>query len=182
MLRMSRQETSATPAYADGPTFIVRQLFPLPNCQRANLATAFRRLSALRLARSSRIRDSNAPARSQARINNIGKPTRDLECGDDRDRTGNLRLAKPALSQLSYVPGSGDRGQEPNLLPPVSWLLAMGILGFEPRTSALSELRSSQLSYIPPCSVHVGLYAATLAAKQKSQTEFGLALSSFRLG
>src|SRR5262245_16026872 len=24
--------------------------------------------------------------------------------GDDRDRTGNLRLAKPALSQLSYVP------------------------------------------------------------------------------
>jgi hypothetical protein len=27
-----------------------------------------------------------------------------LNCGDDRDRTGNLRLAKPALSQLSYVP------------------------------------------------------------------------------
>ena len=26
--------------------------------------------------------------------------------GDDRDRTGNLWLAKPALSQLSYVPGS----------------------------------------------------------------------------
>ena len=25
-------------------------------------------------------------------------------CGDDRDRTDNLRLAKPALSQLSYVP------------------------------------------------------------------------------
>ena len=25
--------------------------------------------------------------------------------GDDRDRTGNLRLAKPALSLLSYVPG-----------------------------------------------------------------------------
>ena len=25
--------------------------------------------------------------------------------GDDRDRTCNLRLAKPALSQLSYVPG-----------------------------------------------------------------------------
>ncbi len=24
--------------------------------------------------------------------------------GDDRARTGNLRLAKPALSQLSYVP------------------------------------------------------------------------------
>lgn len=26
--------------------------------------------------------------------------------GDDRDRTGNLRLARAALSQLSYVPGS----------------------------------------------------------------------------
>ena len=25
--------------------------------------------------------------------------------GDSRDRTGNLRLAKPALSQLSYIPG-----------------------------------------------------------------------------
>ena len=27
-------------------------------------------------------------------------------CGDDRDRTRNLRLAKPALSQLSYVPAT----------------------------------------------------------------------------
>ena len=26
--------------------------------------------------------------------------------GDDRDRTGDLRLAKPALYQLSYVPQS----------------------------------------------------------------------------
>ncbi len=28
-----------------------------------------------------------------------------FENGDDRARTDNLRLAKPALSQLSYVPG-----------------------------------------------------------------------------
>jgi hypothetical protein len=28
-----------------------------------------------------------------------------LTGGDSRDRTGNLRLAKPALSQLSYIPG-----------------------------------------------------------------------------
>ena len=28
-----------------------------------------------------------------------------FKSGDDRGRTGNLRLAKPALSQLSYVPG-----------------------------------------------------------------------------
>ncbi len=26
--------------------------------------------------------------------------------GDNRDRTGNLRLAKAALSQLSYIPGT----------------------------------------------------------------------------
>ena len=26
--------------------------------------------------------------------------------GDDRDRTGDLRLAKPALSRLSYIPGA----------------------------------------------------------------------------
>jgi hypothetical protein len=86
-----------------------------------------------------------------------------LACGDDRDRTGNLRLAKPALSQLSYVPVS------------CSWLAAkLGVLGFEPRTSALSELRSSQLSYTPSRSV-------SGRQKQKSQTDAGLALSDFRL-
>ena len=30
--------------------------------------------------------------------------------GDERARTANLRLAKPALSQLSYVPGSSHGG------------------------------------------------------------------------
>src|SRR5947208_13949788 len=61
--------------------------------------------------------------------------------GDDRDRTGNLRLAKPALSQLSYVPFKTR---------PLTRLGSpLGVLGFEPRTSALSELRSSQLSYTP---------------------------------
>ena len=65
-----------------------------------------------------------------------------MSCGDDRDRTGNLRLAKPALSQLSYVPGS------PAPRPPVArGQTQVRVLGFEPRTSALSELRSSQLSY-----------------------------------
>src|SRR5262249_41866966 len=64
-------------------------------------------------------------------------------CGDDRGRTGNLRLAKPALSQLSYVPAP--------LSEDFAFLIrgAVGVLGFEPRTSALSELRSSQLSYTP---------------------------------
>ena len=51
--------------------------------------------------------------------------------GDDRARTGDLRLAKPPLSQLSYIP---------NL---------MGLGGFEPPTSRLSGARSNQLSYKP---------------------------------
>src|SRR5947209_13767262 len=44
------------------------------------------------------------------------------------------RGCKPRALPLSYIP----------VLSP-----AMGVLGFEPRTSALSELRSSQLSYTP---------------------------------
>ena len=84
-------------------------------------------------------------------------------CGDDGVRTRDLRLAKPALSQLSYIPQILGR------------LATMGVLGFEPRTSALSELRSSQLSYTP---VSPGAHAARLARyKQKSQTATGLALS-----
>ena len=43
----------------------------------------------------------------------------------------------------------------------------MRVLGFEPRTSALSELRSSQLSY-----------TRVSFGKQKSQTHVGLALSA----
>ena len=42
----------------------------------------------------------------------------------------------------------------------------MRVLGFEPRTSALSELRSSQLSY-----------TRSKPGQQKSQTSKGLALS-----
>jgi hypothetical protein len=64
-------------------------------------------------------------------------------------------VANHALSQLSYIPVfSATPG-------------VLGVLGFEPRTSALSELRSSQLSYTPDC-----------LGQQKSQTPSGLALSN----
>jgi hypothetical protein len=56
--------------------------------------------------------------------------------GDDGTRTRDLVDASHALSQLSYIPFALQRAK-------------VGVLGFEPRTSALSELRSSQLSYTP---------------------------------
>jgi hypothetical protein len=37
-------------------------------------------------------------------------------CGADRDRTDDLRLAKPALSQLSYSPVKGDAVVAPKLI------------------------------------------------------------------
>ena len=82
--------------------------------------------------------------------------------GDDRDRTGNPRLAKPVLSQLSYVPGEEMTNDEarmskedatPGFISTLglrhSTFSRLGVRRLELRTSALSELRSNQLSYTP---------------------------------
>ena len=55
--------------------------------------------------------------------------------GDSRDRTGDLLLARQALSQLSYIPDSLRK--------------VVGPSGLEPPTLRLSVVRSSQLSYGP---------------------------------
>ena len=58
-----------------------------------------------------------------------------LSGGDSRDRTGDLLLARQALSQLSYIPDSLRK--------------VVGPSGLEPPTLRLSVVRSSQLSYGP---------------------------------
>src|SRR5580658_2390268 len=61
--------------------------------------------------------------------------------GADRDRTDDLRLAKPALSQLSYSP-IWCRAQ-------VCWAPRVGQGRLELPTSRLSGVRSNHLSYWP---------------------------------
>ena len=56
--------------------------------------------------------------------------------GADRVRTDDLRLARAALSQLSYCP---DKRQQS----------LVGLGGLEPPASRLSGVRSNQLSYRP---------------------------------
>ena len=57
--------------------------------------------------------------------------------GDSRDRTGDLLLARQALSQLSYIPII------------FTYKVVVGPSGLEPPTLRLSVVRSSQLSYGP---------------------------------
>jgi hypothetical protein len=71
---------------------------------------------------------------SQRPVLQAGHHSTRVGSGEDGNRTRDLLLAKQALYQLSYFP---DCVRQPRVR----------VLGFEPRTSALSELRSSQLSY-----------------------------------
>ena len=69
--------------------------------------------------------------------------------GADRDRTDDLRLAKPALSQLSYSPALPEAFQllgHHNFSPSIQMV---GLGRVELPTSPLSGVRSNQLSYRP---------------------------------
>ena len=63
--------------------------------------------------------------------------------GDVGDRTPGLRLAKPALYQLSYIPATARRARL------AFNFLMVGLGGLEPPTSRLSGVRSNHLSYRP---------------------------------
>src|SRR5438132_9458170 len=82
-----------------------------------------------------------------------GRSAMNLETGGaNRDRTGDLLLAKQALSQLSYGPCRWDvnpkiGAQLYGLNGEASWLVGLG--GLEPPTPRLSSVCSNQLSYRP---------------------------------
>jgi hypothetical protein len=74
-------------------------------------------------------------------------PSHQRNGGGERDRTDDLLLAKQALSQLSYTPGSGRHFCHLSRGRMSGNQMMVGQGGFEPPTSRLSSARSNQLSY-----------------------------------
>ena len=86
--------------------------------------------------------------------------------GDSRDRTGDLLLARQALSQLSYIPVLS------------SFVLVVGPSGLEPPTLRLSVVRSSQLSY-GPISTAQGLVPSKLNNELNARCASHIAANAF---
>ena len=82
----------------------------------------------------------------------ITSPQDQKDGGDRRDRTDDLKLAKLALSQLSYVPDHDRRGSS---IISMGRALVVGLGRFELPTSRLSSARSNQLSYRPVRAAYV---------------------------
>src|SRR5215471_7636422 len=85
--------------------------------------------------------------------------------GADGDRTHDLRLAKPALSQLSYSPAD-PRSTVLHRLPPASGKVGPGRV--ELPTLPLSGVRSSRLSYGPGPACGAGRPGASGLSKLNS--------------
>ncbi len=102
--------------------------------------------------------------------------------GADRVRTDDLRLAKPALSQLSYSPRlAGIRAAEPRgphgmtACAPES-LVGLGRL--ELPTSRLSGVRSNRLSYRPPGSTRCQRAPCSVSQRRIAREVVGQAPNS----
>ena len=77
--------------------------------------------------------------RYRCAVAGVEGPEGDAVGGAGRDRTGDPLVANQVLSQLSYSPPFVVVGRR----------VMVGLSGFEPLTSRLSAVRSSQLSYRP---------------------------------
>ena len=79
------------------------------------------------------------------------KFSKNISSGAKRDRTVNLRLARAALSQLSYSPNRKTIGLQVTILKRTysTQPKKVGLSGIEPLTSRLSGVRSNHLSYRP---------------------------------
>src|SRR6266851_5360974 len=97
----------------------------------------------------------------------LGSKMKPKTGGANRDRTGDLLLAKQALSQLSY--GPKDRPCFRCLLRKRGLSLILGQLvglgGLEPPTPRLSSVCSNQLSYRPVSAGHVNAQPISVGAR-----------------
>jgi hypothetical protein len=92
------------------------------------------------------MRSAPASARSALTAAHPTSRCRSRRGGADRVRTDDLRLARAALSQLSYSPEPLYNNPEGREIPAC---LVVGLGRFELPTSRLSGVRSDQLSYRP---------------------------------
>ena len=124
------------------------------------------------------------PSRSRA---SGARAARGRVGGADRNRTGDLRLAKPALSRLSYSPisqkasrrSAGGTTAVPMTFPRE---FMVGLSGLEPLTSRLSGGRSNQLSYRPTFTpTRAGREVSPTSPKKKKKSGATELRSSFAI-
>jgi hypothetical protein len=82
-----------------------KNLFALRSEHKTQITTHFQNNRPAKAKLGATTTTPTCPASHTLRRGNLHSSlNRRAKTGDDRGRTGNLRLAKPALSQLSYVP------------------------------------------------------------------------------